>query len=97
MNLKSKTLMSIALAVLVMLFGTIFFTTCKSTVGPDDNDDGTASVVGCNQVSYQGFTYTITGCEPGVASFNVTITQSGHTASFRITCSGGCVSSATPN
>ena len=38
MNLKSKTPMSIALVVLVMLFGTIFLTSCESTVGPDEDD-----------------------------------------------------------
>ncbi len=35
MNLKPKTLMLIALTVLVVLFGTIFLTTCKSPASPD--------------------------------------------------------------
>ena len=95
MNLKPKTLMLIALAVLVMLFGTIFLTTCKSPASADDHD--TATIVGCDRVRYGGFTYSITGCsQSGVVSFDVTITQSGHTASFHITCSGGCISSAVP-
>jgi len=38
MNLKSKTLMLIALAVLVTLFGTIFLTTCKSPASSDIED-----------------------------------------------------------
>jgi hypothetical protein len=43
MNLKSKTLMSIAPVVLVMLFGTIFLTTCESPMAPDE--DGYSSDV----------------------------------------------------
>jgi len=38
MNLKSKTLMLIALPVLVTLFGTIFLPTCKSPASPDIED-----------------------------------------------------------
>jgi len=95
MNLKPKTLMLIALAVLVMFFGTFFLTTCKSPASADDDD--IATVVGCGQVRYGGITYNITGCgQSGVVSFDVTITQSGHTASFHITCSGGCISTAVP-
>ncbi len=54
MNLKSKTLMSIPLVVLVMLFGTIFLTTCKSTMGPDEDDysDAVDSII--NAVSHAG-------------------------------------------
>lgn len=52
-------------------------------------------IVGCNSVKYKGYTYTGLGCRPGLVSFDVTITQNGHTASFHITCSNGCISSAT--
>jgi len=38
MNLKSKTLMLIALPVLVILFGTFFLSTCKSPASPDVED-----------------------------------------------------------
>lgn len=58
-------------------------------------DDDVAKVVGCNKVEYKGFTYQIDGCSSGgVTSFDVEITQSGHTAAFHITCSGGCIKSA---
>ena len=65
--------------------------------GDDEKDkkDNTPQVVGCDQVKYQGYTYTISGCQPGVASFDVTTNQNGHTASFHITCSSGCIASAT--
>ena len=61
---------------------------------------GKAEVVGCNRVRYEGHTYTI-NCRPGVSSFEARTTETdaaGHThrAAFRITCSGGCVSTATP-
>jgi hypothetical protein len=59
----------------------------------EKNDE--PEIVGCNSVKYQGYTYTILGCEPGIASFDCTATQNGHTASFSITCSGGCISSVT--
>jgi len=95
MNLKPKKLILIAMAMLAMIFTTIFLTTCGNPASPEDENK--ATVVGCNLVSYKGVTYTITGCnQPGVASFNVTITQGGNTASFRITCSGGCIGSAVP-
>jgi hypothetical protein len=76
-------LVGITLALIVM-FG------CK-----DDSKDETPQVVGCTEVKYQGYTYTISGCRNGVISFDVTTSQGGHTASFHITCSGGCVKGAT--
>jgi hypothetical protein len=52
----------------------------------------TPQIAGCNSVSYQGTTYSNLGCAVGIASFTSTITQNGRTASFSITCSGGCIS-----
>jgi hypothetical protein len=52
-------------------------------------------IVGCNSVKYNGYTFTNLGCQPGIASFDVSGTQNGHAYSFHITCSNGCVSSVT--
>jgi hypothetical protein len=54
MNLKSKNLMSIALVVLVILFGTIFLTTCESIMGPDDDDYSDAVDSIMNAVNHAG-------------------------------------------
>ncbi len=71
--------------------------------GDDTDAPGDASapastapnIIGCNSVRYQGFTYSGIGCAPGIASFDVTTTQNGHTASFHIECRGGCVAAVT--
>ena len=52
-------------------------------------------IVGCNSVKYKGVTFANLGCAPGIAGFDVDITQNGASASFHITCSGGCISSVT--
>jgi len=62
-------------------------------------DDGTGpsdkpEVTGCSSVRYDGYTWNIQ-CDPGVASFTVEISTGGRSACFHITCSNGCVSSAT--
>jgi hypothetical protein len=62
-----------------------------------DGDSGTSSssgpqVAGCSSVVYRGVTYPVT-CNPGVASFTVSISTAGNSACFNVTCSAGCVSS----
>lgn len=98
MKAKPEKIVLIGLLLLAVFWGAIFLEACKSPSSPDeDEDEDKAKIVGCNKVSYKGVTYTITGCEqPGVASFDVTITQNLNTASFHITCSSGCISSAVP-
>lgn len=73
--------------ILVCLLATVFSLTCSKDEKPE--------IVGCNSVKYEGYTYTNIGCAPGIRSFDTTITQGGHTASFHIECSEGCVSSVT--
>jgi hypothetical protein len=69
---------------------------CNKDEHPQGTGSSTPEVVGCSSVKYQGYTYSITGCsQQGVASFDVTISQNGHTASFHITCSNGCIATAT--
>jgi hypothetical protein len=65
---------------------------CSKDGGTSPSSGPTVS--GCNSVTYQGFTYTTSGCTGGVLSYQTTIGQSGHTACFNITCSSGCVSTA---
>ena len=77
------------LIVLILAFIVVsaFIIACSKS----ENEDNKPEIVGCNSVKYKGYTYTNLGCAPGIASFNVTTTQGGHTASFHITCSGGCI------
>jgi len=88
MNLKSPKLRIAMLIALAIVSVMIIFLACGK-------EDEKPQIVGCDSVKYKGFTYTNLGCRPGVASVDVTTTQNGHTASFHITCSGGCISSAT--
>lgn len=82
--------MKIAITILLCIsFTLISFMTCSKKNDKNDKPE----IVDCNSVKYKGYTYTNLGCAPGIASFNVTTTQGGHTASFYITCSGGCISS----
>jgi hypothetical protein len=95
MVFTSPKILFTILAVIVIAAGLIVLWAC----GGDDKQDNTPQIVGCNQVRYQGYTFNLGagggGCQPGIASFDVTITQNGHTASFHIVCSGGCISSVT--
>ena len=82
--------------VVIMLMAIVFVSIiCMGCSKKDDEKDDKPEIVGCNSVKYQGYTYTNLGCAQGIASFDVTTTQGGHTASFHITCSGGCISSVT--
>ena len=76
---------AISLVLLISVSG--FLLSCNKNKEPE--------IVGCDRVSYKGTTYTIVGCKGGAISFDTQVTQSGNTASFHITCSGGCISSVT--
>ena len=53
-------------------------------------------ITGCSSVRYQGHTFSITGCQqPGVRSFRIQTYQGGAFGHFYITCSGGCIATAT--
>lgn len=65
----------------------LLFLSCEKSNEPE--------IVGCNSVKYKGYTYTNLGCTSNMLSMDVTVTQNGHTASFYITCSDGCISSVT--
>lgn len=85
MYLKPKNLsMSLLIAILFIL-STGWLMQCSKDEEPE--------IVGCNSVKYKGHTYTNLGCAQGIRSFDVTITQEGHSASFHIECSNGCISS----
>ena len=89
MNSKLK-IISLPIIFLILFSFSLIYVACS-----DDKNDDKAEVVGCNEVKYKGFTYSINGCSSGgVASFDTEITQSGHTAAFHITCSNGCIQSA---
>ena len=66
-------------------------TETQTMVGP--------TIVGCNSVRYEGHTFNNIGCAPGIASFDVEISETvgGETfaASFHITCASGFVSGVT--
>jgi hypothetical protein len=81
----------------IILFLALFsaFSDCKKD--EKDQSSNTPEIVGCNSVKYQGYTFSNMGCEPGIASFDLSITENGHSADFHVTCSGGCVSSVTIN
>jgi len=73
---------------------------CSS--GGDDTkstavEDTAPHITGCNSVRYMGCTYGDIGCEPGIASFDATITVSNCHAAFHVVCSAGCVASVTPH
>jgi hypothetical protein len=55
----------------------------------------TPQIAGCNSVTYKGTTFTNIGCAPGIASFDVEISQNGVSGHFHITCTGGCVATVT--
>ena len=60
----------------------------------EKNDE--PEIIDCNSVKYKGYKYVDIGCnQPGIATQDITVTQNGHTASFYITCSDGCISSVT--
>lgn len=89
MNAKfNKTRLAVLLVLTIVSVMIIFFACGKKEAEKPE-------IVGCDSVKYKGFTYTGLGCRPGVASFDVTITQNGHTASFHVTCTRGCISSVT--
>lgn len=85
----------IKIAIIILtaiMFVSIIYISCSKN---DDKQSDIPEIVGCNSVKYKGYTYTNLGCAQGIASFDVTTTQGGHTASFHITCSNGCISSVT--
>ena len=78
-------------AVTVVLLSAITALFLVSCGGDDEGDNASPEIVGCNSVSYRGLTWAM-GCAPGIVSFDQTTNQAGVTVSFRVTCSGGCVS-----
>ncbi|MBM4167744.1 MAG: hypothetical protein FJ215_01095 [Ignavibacteria bacterium] len=73
---------------------TLLFAQCDKDEPTQPTQDK-PEIVGCNSVKYKGVTFSNIGCAPGIASFDVSITQGGVSASFHVTCSGGCISSVT--
>jgi hypothetical protein len=84
MKLKLKF---VILTVLLIAYGTFFFTACKVSA---------PKIVGCNQVKYKGETWTLNECS-GATSGTVIITTSkdGKTVTFTITCANGCIDTVT--
>jgi hypothetical protein len=90
MDQKVKGIRMALLFVSVVFFTLAVFLGC----GKDDKNGGESDapqIVGCNNVKYQGYTYSSLGCAPGIASFDTDISQNGHSASFHVTCSNGCI------
>ncbi len=81
MKLKLKF---VVLTVLVIFIGTYFFMACKT--GPPE-------ILSCNQVKYDGKTWTLDQCS-GATSGGVTVTttRDGKTYTFTLTCVNGCIS-----
>jgi len=80
---------------LVLLFASMtLFVRCDKDEPTQPTQDK-PEIVGCNSVKYKGVTFSNIGCSPGVASFDVSISQGGVSASFHVTCSSGCISSVT--
>jgi hypothetical protein len=89
---KMKTILLKTSVVVLILF---LVTLCNGCKEKDDPAQNVPEIVGCNSVNYQGQTFSNLGCAPGISSFDIDISQNGHSASFHITCSGGCVSTVT--
>lgn len=81
----------------IFLFMVLFTTSINCKKDDKEESSNIPEIVGCNSVKYQGYTFTNLGCEPGIASLDVSISQNGHSADFHIICSGGCVSTVTVN
>jgi hypothetical protein len=89
--MKSHSKSRIILIIVLGLFS-LSLTFCSKK---NEEGNNVPEVVSCDHVKYKGFTYYIGGCSgTGVASFDVTTTQNGNSASFHIVCSGGCIRSA---
>lgn len=90
-----KTIL-IKTSVIVFIFAMAsLFSSCKKNEDEGDASSNKPKIVGCNSVSYQGYTFNDLGCEVGIASFDIDMTQNGHSGSFHVTCSNGCISSVT--
>ncbi len=86
---KSRSL-SFAIIVIILLT----FSIVALLVNCSKKEDDKPKITGCNSFEYKGRTYTNVGCEPGIRSFNYTITINGvKSPCFHIECSGGCISS----
>ena len=90
MIFKSK-LFGIAVSFALAILSTTLLVIACGSDGGDGNGD--PEIVGCNSVRYNGYTFGNLGCAPGIASFDVETNQNGNIGRFRITCSGGCISS----
>jgi hypothetical protein len=61
--------------------------TGPSSTGPE--------VTGCSTVRYQGVNFPVSACGQGASSAQINGTVNGVTACINVTCSAGCVSTAT--
>ena len=79
---------------LVLILGLYLFS-CKKDDSASTSASTNPEIVGCNSVKYKGTTFSNIGCSPGIASFDVSMSQNGVSASFHIICSNGCISAVT--
>jgi len=77
----------VILSLLVIVIGTLYFTACKT--GPPE-------LLSCNQVKYDGQTWTWDECAGATSgSVTITTTKDDKTYTFALTCSNGCISAVT--
>jgi len=68
--------------------------TGPSSTGPAATGSG-PEVTGCSTVRYQGVNFPVSACGQGASSAQINGTVNGVTACINVTCSAGCVSTAT--
>ncbi|MBN2524100.1 MAG: PQQ-binding-like beta-propeller repeat protein [Bacteroidales bacterium] len=90
---KTKTIIKTLLNYTFILLLLIACNKDDTTDIPEEEPDNGPKIVGCNSVEYDGYIYNNIGCAPGIAFFNIQITEGEHSAEFNIQCSDyGCIS-----
>ena len=89
-NMKKSWLALVLVAILLSLS----LPSCggDNGTGPSDTPP---QITGCTTVSYQGVSFPSTACQMGATSATINGTVNNVTACINITCSAGCISSAT--
>jgi hypothetical protein len=91
--LRTKTIIKTVVRCLLILMVIIACDKKEETDVIEEEEDNSPKIVGCNSVEYDGYVFNDIGCSPGIACFNIQISENGHYAEFNIMCSNfGCIS-----
>ncbi|MCL5991110.1 MAG: hypothetical protein M1419_03295 [Bacteroidetes bacterium] len=74
-------------AVFSVCFQIIFLFSCG------ESEPDPPKITGCNEFKYDGYTYGICDCRPGVKSFDCSSSVDNYKYTFHIECKNGCISS----